>query len=106
MMPRPPGKSSARRAGNGFQLSKTRKSINPATKYFQFSRPAARAAVIFAVMGSCGGGAVQALIFCHTTDKMVWHKSSLINALPGGALQGTAPRTRSLGHRGSIAGAR
>ena len=39
MMPSPPGRNSARRAGNGFQISKPRKSINPASKYFQFTSP-------------------------------------------------------------------
>src|SRR6266566_8529353 len=106
MMPRPPGKSSARRAGNGFQISKTRKSINPATKYFQFSRPAARAAVIFAVMGSCGGGAVQALRASPTTNEMVWPESSSITTYPGSGLQGAAATTRSLAHRPIAARAR
>src|SRR6267143_6884491 len=36
-MPQPPGKASACRAGNGFQISKTRKSIKPSSKYFQFT---------------------------------------------------------------------
>src|SRR5208282_1920228 len=35
MMPQPPGNDSAWRAGNGFQMSKTRKSIKPRSKYFQ-----------------------------------------------------------------------
>src|SRR5207253_7615502 len=37
MMPQPPGKAAACRAGNGFQISKTRKSIKPSSKYFQFT---------------------------------------------------------------------
>src|ERR1700740_125791 len=36
MIPKPPGSDSACRAGNGFQISNTRKSINPTSKYFQF----------------------------------------------------------------------
>src|ERR1700744_4578567 len=35
MTPQPPGKDSACRAGNGFQISKTRKRIKPRSKYFQ-----------------------------------------------------------------------
>src|SRR3979490_1338539 len=35
MIPTPPGSDSACRAGNGFQISKTRKSIKPSNKYFQ-----------------------------------------------------------------------
>ncbi len=37
MMPQPPGSDSACRAGNGFQISNTRKSIKPRSKYFQLS---------------------------------------------------------------------
>src|SRR5208282_3598690 len=35
MIPQPPGNDSACRAGNGFQISNTRKSIKPTSKYFQ-----------------------------------------------------------------------
>ena len=38
MMPRPPGRDSACRAGNGFQISKTRKSINPSEQIFPVQR--------------------------------------------------------------------
>src|ERR1700723_2926444 len=34
-MPQPPGNDSACRTGNGFQISNTRKSIKPKSKYFQ-----------------------------------------------------------------------
>src|SRR5260370_13894523 len=37
MIPQPPGSDSACRAGNGFQISNTRKSIKPRSKYFQLS---------------------------------------------------------------------
>src|SRR5579862_1170016 len=37
MIPKPPGSDSACRAGNGFQISKTRKSIKPSSKYFQLT---------------------------------------------------------------------
>src|ERR1700724_1022276 len=37
MIPKPPGRDSACRAGNGFQISKTRKSIKPRSKYFQLT---------------------------------------------------------------------
>src|ERR1700734_2677141 len=37
MIPQPPGNDSAWRAGKGFQISNTRKSIKPRSKYFQLS---------------------------------------------------------------------
>ena len=37
MIPQPPGNDSACLAGNGFQISNTRKSIKPSNKYFQLS---------------------------------------------------------------------
>src|SRR5882762_7710992 len=38
MIPKPPGRDSACRAGNGFQISNTRKSIKPSSKYFQLGK--------------------------------------------------------------------
>src|ERR1700693_2470953 len=37
MIPKPPGSDSACLAGNGFQISKTRKSIKASRKLFQFN---------------------------------------------------------------------
>src|SRR4029077_17219710 len=42
IIPQPPGNDSACRAGNGFQISNTRKSIKPNSKYFQFTWTSAK----------------------------------------------------------------
>src|SRR6185312_4571516 len=45
MIPVPPGSASRRRSGNGFTMSKLRKSIKPASMYFQFTGMAINAII-------------------------------------------------------------
>src|ERR1051326_3302688 len=45
MIPVPPGSASRRRRGNGFTMSKLRKSIKPASMYFQFTGTAINAII-------------------------------------------------------------
>src|ERR1700704_374842 len=45
MIPVPPGSDSRRRRGNGFTMSKLRKSIKPASMYFQFTGTAINAII-------------------------------------------------------------
>src|ERR1700731_241909 len=60
MIPVPPGSASRRRRGNGFTMSKLRKSIKPASMYFQ-----------------CSGTAITAII---------WPATSSITTNPGSSI--------------------
>src|SRR5579872_1155051 len=62
MMPQPPGSDSAWRAGKGFQISNTRKSIKPRAKYFQLS----------------GASANKYVKYCPETSSMTTNCGSLV----------------------------
>jgi len=51
MIPQPPGRCSSCRAGNGFQMSKARKSIKPKSQLFQLRLVANGVGVVNLVFG-------------------------------------------------------
>src|SRR5690349_12950290 len=75
MIPVPPGSASRRRRGNGFTMSKLRKSIKPASMYFQ-----------------CSGTAIKAII-CPATSSITTKPGSLMPLSRATTVEGGIPIT-------------
>src|SRR6478609_244473 len=75
MIPVPPGSASRRRRGKGFTMSKLRKSIKPASRYFQ-----------------CSGTAIKAII-CPATSSITTNPGSLMPLSRATTVEGGIPIT-------------
>src|ERR1017187_832396 len=82
MIPQPPARDSACRAGNGFQMSNKRKSIKPSSKYFQLSAE-------FSVSKPNGTLAQASFGSLHQTG--IAHPSSRVRCCPDTSSMTTRP---------------